>query len=64
MTVAEVATEQEQAMGHRKLLLAPFGDQPRGQRMAKVMKSRIRAIAIGNEVPGEAAKCIVYGILV
>jgi len=62
--MAEITAQQEQVMGYGRLRLAPFGNQLRGQGVAKIMKPRPPACSVGDKVSGESAESIVNGLLV
>ena len=61
--MTEVTGKQQEVMGDGSVLTAPFGDEPRGERMAKIVKTHIGAGAIGHEVPGQPAKGVMDGLL-
>ena len=62
--VTEITAQQEQVVGYGRLLPAPLSNQPRGQGVTEIMKTRPRACSVGDKVSGEPAECIVNGLLV
>ena len=62
--VPEVAGKEEEMMGDGRLLPAPLGDQPRDQGVAEIVKSRIRPRSGDDEIPSDAAKRVIHGVLV
>lgn len=62
--VTEITAQQEQVMGYGRLLLAPLGNQLRGQSVAKIVKTRMQTCSVGDEVSGKPTESVIYGLLV
>lgn len=61
--MAKVAAQEEKVMIDGRLFPTPLGNQLRGDRVAKIMKTRTRPCSVGDEVSGQPAERIVYSRL-